>query len=315
MNGYNFTERVRKVLALSRDESARLHHEYVGTEHLLLGLLREGEGVAFEVLQKLDADLTGISETVERTLKRGRDDVKIGPDRPYTSRAKKVLELAMAEAREQHHSYVGTEHLLLGLLREEKGIAAQVLVDHGITVERARAELAVLLTSDGAARPSERIGRMTAEAVGRSSERVNDVDPASPWATLVRCYAAFNSRDIDAMGQLWIRSGRASYIDPVTGLVSGWDSIAQAYRRIFDGPVRVGIELHDVSLSETGPFAFVVGVETWTAEGGATFVRSVQTTRILRREGMEWRLIHYHASIADPEQLRAFQELLGGRPT
>src|SRR6185437_11122036 len=148
MNGYNFTERVRKVLAMAREEAARLHHEYVGTEHILLGLIREGEGVAAAVLQNLSIDLDDIQQKIEETVKKGKATVATGPDLPYTSRAKKVLELAMAEARELNHSYVGTEHLLLGLLREEKGIAAQVLTDAGINLDEARKETLRLLGTE-----------------------------------------------------------------------------------------------------------------------------------------------------------------------
>jgi ATP-dependent Clp protease ATP-binding subunit ClpC len=148
MNGYNFTDRVRKVLQMAREEAARLHHEYVGTEHILLGLIREGEGVAAAVLTNLSVDLEEIQQKIEETVKKGKAGAVTGPDLPYTSRAKKVLELAMAEARELNHSYVGTEHLLLGLLREEKGIAAQVLTDAGISLEQSRAETLRLLGSD-----------------------------------------------------------------------------------------------------------------------------------------------------------------------
>jgi len=148
MNGYNFTERVRKVLAMAREEAARLHHEYVGTEHILLGLIREGEGVAAAVLQNLSVDLDEVQQKIEETVKKGKGTQATGPDLPYTSRAKKVLELAMSEARELNHSYVGTEHLLLGLLREKKGIAAQVLVDGGITLEKARLETLRLLGTE-----------------------------------------------------------------------------------------------------------------------------------------------------------------------
>jgi ATP-dependent Clp protease ATP-binding subunit ClpC len=115
MNGYNFTERVRKVLAMAREEAERLRHEYVGTEHILLGLIREGEGVAAAVLQNLSVDLDDIQQQIEDTVKKGKAAAATGPDLPYTSRAKKVLELAMAEARDLTHNYVGTEHLLLGL--------------------------------------------------------------------------------------------------------------------------------------------------------------------------------------------------------
>lgn len=148
MNGYNFTDRVRKVLQMAREEASRLHHEYVGTEHILLGLIREGEGVAAAVLTNLHIDLDDIQQKIEETVKKGKAPAPEGPDLPYTSRAKKVLELAMSEARELNHSYVGTEHLLLGLLREEKGIAAQVLADSGISLEQARAETLRLLGSE-----------------------------------------------------------------------------------------------------------------------------------------------------------------------
>ncbi|HKS06985.1 MAG TPA: ATP-dependent Clp protease ATP-binding subunit [Gemmatimonadaceae bacterium] len=148
MNGYNFTERVRKVLAMAREEAARLHHEYVGTEHILLGLIREGEGVAAAVLQNLSVDLDDIQQKIEEQVKKGKAAQATGPDLPYTSRAKKVLELAMAEARELNHSYVGTEHLLLGLLREEKGIAAQVLTESNVTLESARSETLRLLGTE-----------------------------------------------------------------------------------------------------------------------------------------------------------------------
>src|SRR5213596_625939 len=156
MNGYNFTDRVRKVLQMAREEAARLHHEYGGTEHILLGLIREGEGVAAAVLTNLNVDLEEIQQKIEETVKKGKAAAAAGPDLPYTSRAKKVLELAMSEARELNHSYVGTEHLLLGLLREEKGIAAQVLTDAGVNLEQARAETLRLLGSEMPSTPSSR---------------------------------------------------------------------------------------------------------------------------------------------------------------
>src|SRR5687767_12331629 len=147
MNGYNFTERTRKVLALSREEAHRLGHEYVGTEHILLGLIREGEGVAAAALQSLSIDLDELRHRLEGIVKRGGAERR-GSDLPYTSRAKKTLEFAMSEARELNHSYVGTEHLLLGLIREEKGIAAQILNDAGATLTTTRAEVLRLLGPD-----------------------------------------------------------------------------------------------------------------------------------------------------------------------
>lgn len=148
MNGYNFTDRVRKVLQLAREEAARLHHEFVGTEHILLGIIREGEGVAAAVLTNLNVDLEEISARIEETVKQGKAAAQAGPDLPYTSRAKKVLEFSMSEARQLNHAYVGTEHLLLGVLREEKGIGAQVLTEAGVTLEAARSEVLRLLSSE-----------------------------------------------------------------------------------------------------------------------------------------------------------------------
>ena len=151
MNGYNFTDRVRKVLQIAREEAARLHHEYVGTEHLLLALLREGQGVAAAALMNLSVDFEELTHNVESVVKEGKYHGEL-PDSPYTSRAKKVLELSMTEARELNHSYVGTEHLLLGVLREEKGIGAQALGSAGVTPEVARAEVIRLLGQDEAFR-------------------------------------------------------------------------------------------------------------------------------------------------------------------
>jgi len=161
MNGYNFTDRVRKVLQMAREEAARLRHEYVGTEHILLAVIREGEGVAVAVLTNLNVDLEGICQEVEAIAKQGKAARTGDFELPYTSRAKKVLELAMSEAREMNHSYVGSEHLLLGVLREEKGIAAQVLTHAGVTLDLARAETLRLLGTEvppeipGYARPAQ----------------------------------------------------------------------------------------------------------------------------------------------------------------
>ncbi len=144
---YNFTERVRKVLSMARQEAIRLQHDYVGTEHILLGLVGEGEGVAAHVLGNLSVDPDRIHERVEESVRKGKATIALG-ELPYTSPAKKVLEFAMAEAHELNHSYVGTEHLLLGLLRESKGIAAQVLKSLGVTLDEARAETQKVLGSD-----------------------------------------------------------------------------------------------------------------------------------------------------------------------
>ncbi len=169
--GYNFTERVRKVLQMAREEAARLHHEYVGTEHILLGLIREGEGVAAAVLQNLSVDLEEIQQKIEETVKKGKAALATAPDLPYTSKAKKVLELAMSEARELNHSYVGTEHLLLGLLREEKGIAAQVLTDAGVNLEQARTETLRLLGTESAGAVTSQQGSPPAPQTAKGDKK------------------------------------------------------------------------------------------------------------------------------------------------
>lgn len=148
MNGYNFTERVRRVLMQAREEALLLRHGYVGTEHILLGIGNEGAGVAHDVLAHFGISHEAIRAGVLGSVKQGTG-AHVG-DLPYTSRAKMVLELSMAETRELGHSYVGTEHLLLGLLREEKGIAAQVLSVLGLTTVGARAEVRRLMGEPGA---------------------------------------------------------------------------------------------------------------------------------------------------------------------
>jgi len=133
-----FTERARKVLRLAQEEAQRLKHNYIGTEHLLLGLICEGDGVAAKVLSNLGVDLDKARISVESILGRG-NRVVIG-EIGFTPRAKKVIELAVDEARRLHHHYLGTEHLLLGLVREGHGIGAGVLENLGVSLEKVRAQ-------------------------------------------------------------------------------------------------------------------------------------------------------------------------------
>ncbi|MBX3133110.1 MAG: ATP-dependent Clp protease ATP-binding subunit [Gemmatimonadaceae bacterium] len=223
MNGYNFTERVRKVLAMAREEAARLHHEYVGTEHILLGLIREGEGVAAAVLQNLSVDLEEVQQKIEDTVKKGKAAQTTGPDLPYTSRAKKVLELAMGEARELNHSYVGTEHLLLGLLREEKGIAAQVLSDAGVNLEAARAETLRLLGTEmppGGANAAPGTPQAPASAKGEKKSKTPALD-----------HFCRDLTTLASEGQLDPTIGRAKEIERVMEVLS---------RRKKNNPVLIG---------------------------------------------------------------------------
>jgi ATP-dependent Clp protease ATP-binding subunit ClpC len=228
MNGYNFTERVRKVLAMAREEAARLHHEYVGTEHILLGLIREGEGVAAAVLQSLNVDLDEIQQKIEETVKKGKAAQATGPDLPYTSRAKKVLELAMGEARELNHSYVGTEHLLLGLLREEKGIAAQVLSDAGVNLDAARSETLRLLGSDAApggtaAAPQGGATSATPQAPSKGGEKKSKTPALDHFCR--------DLTQLAAEGQLDPTIGRAREIERVMEVLT---------RRKKNNPVLIG---------------------------------------------------------------------------
>ncbi|HHW28395.1 MAG TPA: ATP-dependent Clp protease ATP-binding subunit [Syntrophomonadaceae bacterium] len=142
-----FTERAQKVLFLARDEARRLGHPAVGTEHLLLGLLREGDGIAARALQALGVNLNKVRREVEKIVVPG--DLKSGEEIGLTPRAKKVLELAQEEGRKQGVSYVGTEHILLGLIREGEGVAARVLANQGLTLEKLRREVLMQLGGIG----------------------------------------------------------------------------------------------------------------------------------------------------------------------
>src|SRR3954453_18336504 len=139
-----FTERARKVFSLAQEEAQRFNHNYIGTEHLLLGLVREGDGIAARVLANLGVQLPKVRSAVEFIIGRG-DGLVVG-DPGLTPRAKKVIELAMDEARRMDNHYVGTEHLLLGLVREGEGIAAGVLESLGVSLERGRQQVMHVLS-------------------------------------------------------------------------------------------------------------------------------------------------------------------------
>jgi ATP-dependent Clp protease ATP-binding subunit ClpA len=142
-----FTDRARKVMQYAKQEAQRFNHEYIGTEHILLGLVKEGSGVAANVLKNLDIDLRKIRLEVEKIVQAGPDMVTMGK-LPQTPRAKKVIEYAIEEARNLNHNYVGSEHLLLGLLREDEGVAAQVLMNMGLELVKVREEVMKLLGQD-----------------------------------------------------------------------------------------------------------------------------------------------------------------------
>ncbi|MCM8773462.1 MAG: ATP-dependent Clp protease ATP-binding subunit [Candidatus Omnitrophica bacterium] len=141
-----FTERARKVLVLAKEEARRFNHDYIGTEHILLGLIREGEGVACAVLQNLGINLDVLRREIEKLIVAGNTASTLG-DIPFTPRAKKALELSAEEARYLGHNYIGTEHILLGLIREGEGLASQVLFSMGVDIDKVKEEIGTLLGS------------------------------------------------------------------------------------------------------------------------------------------------------------------------
>src|SRR5271170_458453 len=139
-----FTDRARKVMALANQEAHRFNHEYIGTEHILLGLVKEGNGVGANVLKNLDVDLLKVRLEVEKLVKKGTDVVTMNK-LPHTPRVKKVIEYAIEEARNLNHNYVGTEHLLLGLLRDPDTVAVQILKNLGVDPDSVRRDVLTLL--------------------------------------------------------------------------------------------------------------------------------------------------------------------------
>jgi ATP-dependent Clp protease ATP-binding subunit ClpC len=202
--GYNFTDRVRQVLRRAREVAYEMHHEYVGTEHLAIAVAMEPDGPTAAVLEALGAHRDDIVARVRGVITPGNRERRVGPDLPYTSRAKKVLELTMAEARLLRHDYVGTEHLLLGIVAEQTGVGAQVLTSMGVTLERARAETRALVGSPG---PAASADLFAAQAAGpgyarsRSPYGVALVDDFTGRArdTLRAAYTEADARDHGAV--------------------------------------------------------------------------------------------------------------------
>jgi ATP-dependent Clp protease ATP-binding subunit ClpA len=146
-----FTDRARRVVVLAQEEARRLSHNYIGTEHILLGLIGEEDGAAGQVLQSFDIGGEQVRNDVEEIIGRGGEPP--GGYIPFTPQAKKVLELSLREALNLHHTYIGTEHILLGLIREGGGVAAQVLVNRGARLEAVRAQVIALTGRRGPDRP------------------------------------------------------------------------------------------------------------------------------------------------------------------
>ncbi|MEO0067669.1 MAG: ATP-dependent Clp protease ATP-binding subunit [candidate division WOR-3 bacterium] len=202
-----FTERVRKVMNYARQEAVRLHHDYIGTEHILLGIVKEGEGVAAVVLTNLGINLDDLRRAVENAVPTGFETLVLG-DVPLNQEAKSALNYAVDEARKMNHSYVGTEHLLLGLLREERGVACQVLQSLGVDIDLVRQETIRLLSGD----------KTTGAPKGRSKTPALD----------------YFSRDLTQLA-------REDKLDPIIGREKEIERIIQILaRRKKNNPVLIG---------------------------------------------------------------------------
>ena len=212
-----FTERARRVLTLAQEEAQRFNHNYIGTEHLLLGLVREGDGVAAKVLSNLGVELGKVRSAVEFII--GRGDRAVLGEIGLTPRAKKVIELAVDEARRLNHHYIGTEHLLLGLVREGEGIAAGVLESLGVNLERVRAETTRILSQSGPATAGAGAGAGSGSGA-RSATR---------------------TPTIDQLGFDLTAAARAGTLDPVIGRSKEIQRVVQILsRRTKNNPVLIG---------------------------------------------------------------------------
>jgi ATP-dependent Clp protease ATP-binding subunit ClpC len=191
-----FTDRARKVIQLANMEAQRFNHEFLGTEHILLGLVKEGSGIAANVLKNLDIDTRKISLEIEKLVHRGPDTVVMGK-LPMTPRTKRVIENAILEARNLNHSYVGTEHLLLGLLHESEGIAVQVLMNLGFDLEVVREEILKLLGTSAVLAADEveiRLGRQLQATMKKWLTRwVGERHDPVPGCYNCDCWEAFDT--------------------------------------------------------------------------------------------------------------------------
>ena len=219
-----FTDRARKVMQLANQEAQRFNHEYIGTEHVLLGLVKEGSGVAANVLKNLDVDLRKIRLEVEKLVQSGPEMVTMGK-LPQTPRAKKVIEYSMEEARNLNHNYVGTEHILLGLLREQEGVAAQVLMNLGLKLDEVREEVLNLLghgLEEGEA--AERAGREGGGSEAPSGKGGKSKTPA-----------------LDSFGRDLTELAKQNKLDPVIGREREIERAIQVLcRRTKNNPVLLG---------------------------------------------------------------------------
>src|ERR671914_788127 len=208
-----FTERARQVVVLAQEEARTLKHNYIGTEHILLGLLREEEGLAARVLESLDITVERVRSQVVRIVGSG-EEVTAGQI-PFTPRAKKVLELALREALSLGHNYIGTEHILLGLVRENEGVAARILLDFDADSEKIRNEVIRMLSGPGG---RQRAGAGAQQGEGKKSSKL-----------------------LDQFGRNLTRLASEGKLDPVVGREIEIERIMQILsRRTKNNPVLIG---------------------------------------------------------------------------
>src|SRR5215210_180156 len=214
-----FTDRSRRVVVLAQQEARLLNHGYIGTEHILLGLISEGEGVAAKVLGRLGISLEAVRAKVELIIGEG-EDAPSGHI-PFTPRSKKVLELSLREALQLGHNYIGTEHILLGLIREGEGVAAQVLVKLGADLSRVRQQVIQLLSGYSGPGAQEKAGATAgqgSEAGGQSGSLV-----------------------LDQFGRNLTQLARDKKLDPVIGRARETERVMQVLsRRTKNNPVLIG---------------------------------------------------------------------------
>jgi len=214
-----FTDRARKVMALARKEAQRFNHDFIGTEHVLLGLVQEGSGVAATVLKNLDVDSGKIRAEIEKQVQSGHAMHQM-TQLPFTPRAKRVLELCQEAAKELRHNYIGTEHLLLGLIREEQGLAASVLKELGLVLEEVRAEVLEILGAD----PGEVEMEFDQESKSLGHKSRNSKTPA-----------------LDSFGRDLAEMARSGALDPVIGREDEIERVMQVLaRRTKNNPVLLG---------------------------------------------------------------------------
>ncbi|MCB9877587.1 MAG: ATP-dependent Clp protease ATP-binding subunit [Planctomycetes bacterium] len=227
-----FTDRAKKVMSFARQEAMKFNHEYIGTEHILLGLVQEGSGVAANVLKNMSIDLEKIRHEVEKIVKTGPSMVTMG-QLPFTPRAKKVLELSLEEASQLSHNYIGTEHLLLGLIRENEGIAAQVLMNLGVKLDEVREEVLEFL---GASENNSEDESDAGESGGGSSGGGSGGGGGSPSGNTKSKTPA-----LDSFGRDLTELARDAKLDPVIGRDQEIERVIQILsRRTKNNPVLLG---------------------------------------------------------------------------